>query len=289
GQDRPDRTGARGGHADHRLQDRAFGQCAQARRKPAARHLLPRGAGGRRAGRAPAGPGGRTRVPRRQEGRRRARRQGVVGRRGRRGGVQGADAGATGRADRAGPRARRGTQVRREHEGELLLLPLPDALHALPTGRRRVPDRGSREGAGRGRRRLMTERYPKPIVDFLRGEPTPEQWTAISWPLEPCVVVAGAGSGKTSVMAARVIYLAMVATGAWPADHGGVMPGNALCLTFTNKATENLILKMRRALRTLGLDESEEPEISNYHAFAAQVLERHGMLIGLEPGQRVLS
>ena len=90
-------------------------------------------------------------------------------------------------------------------------------------------------------------------------------------------------------MAARVIYLAMVATGAWPADHEGVMPGNALCLTFTNKATENLILKMRRALRTLDLDEGEEPEISNYHAFAAQVLERHGMLIGLEPGQRVLS
>ncbi|HEU4832671.1 MAG TPA: UvrD-helicase domain-containing protein, partial [Actinomycetota bacterium] len=135
----------------------------------------------------------------------------------------------------------------------------------------------------------MTERYPKPIVDFLRGKPTPEQWTAISWPLEPSVVVAGAGSGKTSVMAARVIYLAMVATGAWTADHEGVMPGNALCLTFTNKATENLILKMRRALRTLDLDEGEEPEISNYHAFAAQVLERHGMLIGLEPGQRVLS
>ena len=135
----------------------------------------------------------------------------------------------------------------------------------------------------------MTERYPQPIVDFLRGEPTPEQWTAISWPLEPCVVVAGAGSGKTSVMAARVIYLAMVATGAWPADHEGVMPGNVLCLTFTNKATENLILKMRTALRTLDLDEGEEPEISNYHAFAAQVLERHGMLIGLEPGQRVLS
>ncbi len=134
----------------------------------------------------------------------------------------------------------------------------------------------------------MTQ-YPKPIVEFLRGDPTPEQWRAITYPLEPCVVVAGAGSGKTSVMAARVIYLAMVAAGAWPADHAGVMPGNVLCLTFTNKATENLILKIRRALRTLDLEEGEEPEISNYHAFAAQVLERHGMLIGLEPGQRVLS
>ncbi|HEY4634477.1 MAG TPA: UvrD-helicase domain-containing protein, partial [Candidatus Limnocylindrales bacterium] len=72
------------------------------------------------------------------------------------------------------------------------------------------------------------------------------------------MLVAGAGSGKTSVMAARVIYLAMVATGAWPADHPGVLPGNVLCLTFTNKATENLILKIRRALATLDLDEGED-------------------------------
>jgi DNA helicase-2/ATP-dependent DNA helicase PcrA len=130
--------------------------------------------------------------------------------------------------------------------------------------------------------------FPGPVVEFLRGDPTPEQWTAISWPLEPCVVVAGAGSGKTSVMAARVIYLAMVATGAWEADHPGVMPGNVLCLTFTNKATENLMIRIRRALRTLDLEEGEEPQILNYHAFAAEVLERHGMLIGLEPGVRVL-
>jgi ATP-dependent DNA helicase UvrD/PcrA len=130
--------------------------------------------------------------------------------------------------------------------------------------------------------------FPGPVVEFLRGEPTPEQWRAISWPLEPCVVVAGAGSGKTSVMAARVIYLAMVAAGAWEADHPGVMPGNVLCLTFTNKATENLMIRIRRALRTLELEEGEEPEILNYHAFAAQVLERHGMLIGLEPGVRIL-
>jgi DNA helicase-2/ATP-dependent DNA helicase PcrA len=135
----------------------------------------------------------------------------------------------------------------------------------------------------------MIETYPEPIVEFLGGNPTPEQWRAISWPLEPCVVVAGAGSGKTSVMAARVIYLAMVATGAWPAEHPGVMPGDVLCLTFTNKATENLMIRIRWALRTLDLAEGEEPEILNYHAFAAQVLERHGMLIGLEPGRRVLS
>ncbi|MGH2671364.1 MAG: ATP-dependent helicase, partial [Actinomycetota bacterium] len=131
--------------------------------------------------------------------------------------------------------------------------------------------------------------YPAPIVEFMGGEPTPEQWRAISWPLEPYVLVAGAGSGKTSVMAARVIYLAMVATGRWPADHQGVMPGNVLCLTFTNKATENLIVRIRDALRTLQLEEGEEPEILNYHGLAAQVLERHGMLAGFEPAARILS
>jgi DNA helicase II / ATP-dependent DNA helicase PcrA len=135
----------------------------------------------------------------------------------------------------------------------------------------------------------VTARYPEPIVSFLGGEPTEEQWAAISHPPEPFVLVAGAGSGKTSVMAARVIYLALVATGAWRADHDGVMPGNVLCLTFTNKATENLVLRIRRALRTLDLAEGEEPEILNYHGFAAQLLERYGILAGFEPDARIVT
>ena len=59
----------------------------------------------------------------------------------------------------------------------------------------------------------MSERYPAEVVSALGAEPTPEQWKAISMPLEPSVVVAGAGSGKTSVMAARIVYLALVALG----------------------------------------------------------------------------
>ncbi len=131
--------------------------------------------------------------------------------------------------------------------------------------------------------------YPRPIVEFLGAEPTPEQWAAISMPLVPYVLVAGAGSGKTSVMACRVIYLAMAARGMLGPEREGVMPGDVLCLTFTNKATDLLLAKVRRALRTLDLGEGEEPEVANYHAFAASVLERHGMLIGIEPGQRVVT
>jgi DNA helicase-2/ATP-dependent DNA helicase PcrA len=132
-------------------------------------------------------------------------------------------------------------------------------------------------------------RFPEPILAFLGGEPTEEQWRAISYPLEPFVLMAGAGSGKTSVMAARIVHLAMVAHGLLEADHPGVPPGNVLCLTFTNKATELLRIRVRRALQQLQLPEGEEPEISNYHGFAADLLERYGMLIGLEPGQRVIT
>ena len=76
-------------------------------------------------------------------------------------------------------------------------------------------------------------------------------------------------------MAARIVYLALAATGRVEADHPGALPGNVLCLTFTNKATENLMLRVRRALATLELPEGEEPEVRNYHGFAADVLETH--------------
>jgi DNA helicase-2/ATP-dependent DNA helicase PcrA len=128
---------------------------------------------------------------------------------------------------------------------------------------------------------------PRQIVEFLGVEPTPDQWRAISWPLEPCVLVAGAGSGKTSVMAARVIWLALrhLETG----GDQGALPGNVLCLTFTNKATELLVGRIRRALAVLELDEGEEPEITNYHGLAQAILDRYGMLEGIEPDQRVLT
>jgi DNA helicase II / ATP-dependent DNA helicase PcrA len=131
---------------------------------------------------------------------------------------------------------------------------------------------------------------PAEIVAAMGAPPTDEQWAAISMPLQPYVLVAGAGSGKTSVMAARVVYLALAALDRIQPDHNpGVLPGNVLCLTFTVKATENLRLRVRRALAGVDLSEGEEPEILNYHAMAAQVLDRYGILGGIETGRRVLS
>src|SRR4051794_35654363 len=74
--------------------------------------------------------------------------------------------------------------------------------------------------------------------------PSPEQWEAIRAPLAPAVVIAGAGSGKTTLMAARVAYL--VAT-------GQVRPDQVLGLTFTTKAASQLRTKIREALGSAGL------------------------------------
>lgn len=132
---------------------------------------------------------------------------------------------------------------------------------------------------------------PPQVIAALGGRaPTEEQWRAISMPLEPCAIVAGAGSGKTSVMAARVAWLAVVKLGLTQADPAhGVLPGNVMCLTFTKSATENLAARVRGALASVDLPSGEEPVVQNYHSFAAQILERHGLLAGMEPGMRILT
>lgn len=132
--------------------------------------------------------------------------------------------------------------------------------------------------------------------------PSDEQFAAITAPLEPAVVIAGAGSGKTTVMAARVVYL--VAT-------GQVTPDQVLGLTFTNKAAHELGGRIRAALLAAGLlrppgsrslagdtgdtgdagdtDEPEEPTVATYHAYAATLLTEHGLRIGHEPDTRVVA
>jgi DNA helicase-2/ATP-dependent DNA helicase PcrA len=118
-----------------------------------------------------------------------------------------------------------------------------------------------------------------------------QQFAAITAPLEPAVVVAGAGSGKTSVMAARVVWL--VAT-------GQVAPAEVLGLTFTTKATAELATRIRESLRAAGLlpargqrlddgEEIEEPTVATYHSYAAGLLTEHGLRIGHEPDTRLIA
>jgi DNA helicase II / ATP-dependent DNA helicase PcrA len=143
-------------------------------------------------------------------------------------------------------------------------------------------------------RRIDTPRQLREVMqaDFTFSD---QQFAAITAPLEPAVVVAGAGSGKTSVMAARVVWL--VAT-------GQVRPDQVLGLTFTTKATQELGVRIRGALTQAGIlrtrdparaaddteeGEVEEPTVSTYNAYAANLLTEHGLRIGHEPDTRVIA
>ena len=137
------------------------------------------------------------------------------------------------------------------------------------------------------RRDALADFGPAQLSELLDVAYSPEQLAAITAPLEPFVVIAGAGSGKTTVMTARVIWL--IAT-------GQVRPEQVLGLTFTNKAAGELSSRVRRAVQRLSdrvsgvpHDEVGEPTVSTYHAFAGRLLAEHGLRIGVEPGSRLLT
>ncbi|MEV8567145.1 ATP-dependent DNA helicase [Streptomyces sp. NPDC051322] len=137
----------------------------------------------------------------------------------------------------------------------------------------------------------MTPRLtdPEQLKELLGIPFTPEQTACITAPPAPQVIVAGAGSGKTTVMAARVV---------WLVGTGQVAPEQVLGLTFTNKAAGELAERVRKALVRAGVTDPDvmdpenppgEPRISTYHAFAGQLLTDHGLRIGLEPSARLLA
>ena len=108
------------------------------------------------------------------------------------------------------------------------------------------------------------------------------QANAITAPLEPSVIMAGAGSGKTSVMTARIV---------WLVANELVEPHEVLGLTFTNKAAAEFRSRVRQALSALDLapEQADAATITTYHAFAQQLLRDDGIRIGLEPEVQLLS
>ncbi|MER5752452.1 ATP-dependent DNA helicase [Streptomyces sp. NPDC002088] len=130
---------------------------------------------------------------------------------------------------------------------------------------------------------------PEQLKELLGIPFTPEQTACITAPPAPQVIVAGAGSGKTTVMAARVL---------WLVGTGQVAPEQVLGLTFTNKAAGELAERVRKALIKAGVTDPDvidpdnppgEPVISTYHSFAGRLLTDHGLRIGLEPTARLLA
>ncbi len=153
-------------------------------------------------------------------------------------------------------------------------------------------------GAGRpgGLGRTAELRFRASDVAALldQPQPTPEQAAVIEAPLGPAVVIAGAGSGKTETMAARVV---------WLVANGLVAPERVLGLTFTRKAAGELQQRIRRRLRglyavlgpdrasrgELPFDTAGEPTVLTYAAYAGRLVDEHGIVLGREPGARLLT
>jgi DNA helicase-2/ATP-dependent DNA helicase PcrA len=131
-----------------------------------------------------------------------------------------------------------------------------------------------------------------------RPAPTDEQVRVIEAPLVPALVVAGAGSGKTETMAARVV---------WLLANGVVAPDQVLGLTFTRKAAGELQDRVRLRLRRLGRAASDagvelpggavaddllgglsRPTVATYNSYAASLVVDHALRLGLDPSARLL-
>jgi len=124
---------------------------------------------------------------------------------------------------------------------------------------------------------------PAELADLLGVPFTREQLAAATAPLEPGLIVAGAGSGKTTVMAARVV---------WLVTNGLVAPDRVLGLTFTNKAAAELSARITTSLALAGVSSDEDvgaPTVSTYHAFAGRLVTDHGLRLGIEPRSRLLA
>ena len=161
---------------------------------------------------------------------------------------------------------------------------------------------------------------PVQLARLLRlPEPTPEQAAVISAPLGPLAVIAGAGSGKSETMAARLV---------WLVANGMVRPDRVLGLTFTRKAAAEFADRVRSRLERLrrvgplnlegsglastglastGLADpglagtgpagagemadpfGGDPVIGTYHAYAGRLVSDNALREGLEPSMRLIT
>jgi len=102
-----------------------------------------------------------------------------------------------------------------------------------------------------------------------------EQKQAVTFGQGPLLVVAGAGTGKTTVLTKRIAYLI---------KEKGVKPEEILATTFTEKAAAEMEERVEKALDF----EYYNFWISTFHSFCDRVLKNYGLLIGLPTNYKLL-
>src|SRR3989344_5024941 len=98
----------------------------------------------------------------------------------------------------------------------------------------------------------------------------PKQQEAVEWGNGPLLIAAGAGSGKTKTLTARIIKLMQ----------GGVPPENILAVTFTNKAAEEMRRRIEQYLNIEIFKYEKQPFIGTFHSLGARILKREARLLG---------
>jgi DNA helicase-2/ATP-dependent DNA helicase PcrA len=119
---------------------------------------------------------------------------------------------------------------------------------------------------------------PAPAPDdppYLRGLNAPQR-EAVLTTEGPVLVLAGAGTGKTAALTARLAHL--VAT-------RRAYPSEILAVTFTNKAAREM---RERVGRLVGEAVEGMPWLGTFHAIAAKMLRRHAELVGLQSNFTIL-
>lgn len=126
---------------------------------------------------------------------------------------------------------------------------------------------------------------PAPKSDFLSSL-NEAQRAAVTHESQPLLIVAGAGTGKTTTLAHRVAWQVV----------SGVRPERILLLTFSRRAAAEMMRRVDSLLSAL--DESEFADAEQlsarqirggtFHSVATKFLRRHGQLIGLYPDFTIL-
>jgi len=126
--------------------------------------------------------------------------------------------------------------------------------------------------------------------DALLAELNPPQRDAVTAGDGPLLVLAGAGSGKTRVIAHRIAWLlgvrgvhpknVLAHRIAWLLGVRGVHPKNVLAVTFTNKAAGEMARRVEELVAPVGI---RAPLIATFHSACVRILRQHIRHIGYPP------
>ncbi|MCL4365649.1 UvrD-helicase domain-containing protein [Patescibacteria group bacterium] len=112
---------------------------------------------------------------------------------------------------------------------------------------------------------------PGSLLDDLN----PKQQEAVKATEGPVLILAGAGSGKTRALTYRVAYLI---------KEKKIPPENILVMTFTNKASSEMVERIKKLLQDTNYELPTTPIMGTFHSFCAKLLRREGKVLGLPPG-----